>query len=152
MAWQLGVFALFIVGGLFALQGPINAYLAKLIGSPIQASFVSFSVGTITLCFVCLVTGVGLPSLKGLLKVPPQWLVGGLFGAAVVTTTIFMVPRFGIAAVLLVALAGQLFFSLILDHFALLGLPQTPLDPWRVLGVTFVIFGAFLCNRHHWVD
>lgn len=151
MAWHIGFVALFIVGGLFALQGPINAYLARLIDSPLQAAFVSFSVGTLTVAFTCIVTGAGLPSLRVLAKVSPQWMVGGVLGAAVVTTTIFMVPRLGIAAVLLVALAGQLFFSLFLDHFALIGLSRTPIDGWRLTGVALVLIGAGLCNRHHFM-
>lgn len=151
MGWQIGIFALFVVGGLFAIQGPINAYLASLIGSPLQAALISFSVGTLVLAVVCLASGVGLPSARALLKVPPQWFVGGLLGASVVTTTILMVPRLGIAAVLLTALAGQLFFSLFLDHFAMIGLPRTPVDIWRVLGVILVILGACLCNRHHFL-
>lgn len=151
MVWQIGLFALFVVGGLFAIQGPVNAYLASLIGSPLQAALISFSVGTMALAMTCIVSGVGLPSFRAVLKIPPQWFLGGFLGAAVVTTTIFMVPRLGIATVLLTALAGQLFFSLFLDHYGLIGLTRLPVDIWRVLGVSLVILGACLCNRHHFL-
>lgn len=148
MSWQMSVVALFVVGGLFATQGPVNASLAKMIGSPLHAALISFLVGTLSLSVVCLFSGAGLPKPRVLADVSLPWFVGGVLGAAVVTTTIIVVPRLGIASVLLTALAGQLFFSLFLDHFGVLGLQKTPVDLWRVFGVGLVVVGACLCNRH----
>jgi len=149
MTWLVGLVALFIVGGLFALQGAVNAHLATLLGSSIQAALISFSIGTLSLLILCLVSGLGLPQWQTLSGVPLRWWIGGCLGAIVVTSTIMMVPRVGVASVILMALAGQLFFSVLFDHFALMNLPRYTIDGSRVLGLICVIIGVLLCNRQH---
>jgi len=71
---------MFVAGGLAATQSAVNARLSGLLGSPVQASFVSFCVGSLALCCILLLGRGGLPSLTRVVQVPPLYLVGGLFG------------------------------------------------------------------------
>ena len=49
MKIQLLIVIALVVGGMLALQGMINAQLGKSLAHPLQASFVSFSVGVVGL-------------------------------------------------------------------------------------------------------
>lgn len=135
----------FAVGAGVALQGIVNAGLARGLGSYIVAAAISFWVGTLTLTALSFATGgVGqaLASAKGLGL--GWWLAGGLLGAAYVTTMTFSVPRLGIGAATAFVVAGQLIAAALFDHYGLLGIPEHPLTALRVLGVGLLIAGALL--------
>jgi bacterial/archaeal transporter family-2 protein len=69
---------------------------------------------------------------------------GGIFGAAFIATSIFMVPRLGTATVVTLIVAGQLLSSMAFDHFGLLGTPQHPVTMLRLAGAACLIIGAML--------
>jgi len=98
-----------VAGGMIALQAPVNAQLARALGSPIAAAAVSFTAGAAALVVVTavLVTSGG-PSLtwRGL----PLWLyvAGGFLGAIFVTCSTVLTPKLGAAAFLGFAVAAAL--------------------------------------------
>jgi transporter family-2 protein len=140
----LYVFIAFIVGALVPFQSAINSQLGNKLSSPYQAAFVNFLVGLI-LIFLCLVlTPLGLPEWKRVVAQPPTLLLGGVFGAIFVFSGIFFLPKIGALAFVTWMVAGQLFVSLVLDHFGLMGVAQQPLNLARVLGVGFLLAGMFL--------
>lgn len=133
------------VGAGVALQGIVNAGLAKGLGSYIIAAAISFWVGTTALTVVTVATGgvgTALASAKGL----PigWWLAGGLLGAAYVTTMAFAVPKLGIGAATAFVIAGQLTAAALFDHFGVLGIHEQPLTALRILGIAMLIGGAML--------
>ena len=68
-------------GGLTAVQGAFNANLGKLLSHPLQATLISFMVGTFgTLAAIALLR-VGVPPLARLSGIPPYLFLGGLFGS-----------------------------------------------------------------------
>ena len=73
-----------VVGGLIALQAPINSHLGKATGT-FAAALISFSIGTIVLLGIVAVTG-HLDELSGMTNVRWYYLLGGVLGAAYVTT------------------------------------------------------------------
>ncbi len=83
--------------------------------------------------------------LAGLRSVPPYVVFsGGLLGACYVTAAIILAPRLGVAALVSLAIAGQLAAGLVLDHFGLLGLAERSLSLGRGLGVVLVFAGALM--------
>jgi len=150
MTNQLGLLLMFLAGGLLAIQAAINSRLGGFLESPIQAAFVSLASGAVGLAVLLLVMRQGLPGVSRLLAVHPVFLLGGLMGAAIVTATILSVPKFGIANVFLLALAGQITLSLIIDQYGWFGVRVISVDIWRVAGVILVIAGVALLNRQHW--
>ncbi|MGK2905092.1 MAG: DMT family transporter [Desulfuromonadales bacterium] len=125
-------------------QAGINAQLGLWTRSPVLASTISFMVGTLTLILYSLVTRIPLPSLATAGN-HPWWIwIGGSLGAFFVTATIILVPKLGATAMVALILAGQMFTSLLLDHFGWLGYPLQPISLGRVAGVIMVCGGIWL--------
>ncbi|ODA68699.1 hypothetical protein A7A08_00531 [Methyloligella halotolerans] len=134
----------FVGGGFIALQAPINAQAASHLGNPIAAATLSFCVGTIALIMFC---GLFARSTNlGALTTMPAYMIfaGGLLGAAFVTMTITLAPKIGIAAVMALAIAGQLFTALLLDRLALFDLLERDLSIGRITGALLVVIGALM--------
>ena len=114
-----------LAGGLIALQAPINAEAASRLGHPVAAAALSFCVGTTALIVLTL-------------------LAGGLLGAIYVTVNIMLAPRIGIAALMALGIAGQLFTALLIDRFGLFDLVERGLTLGRVSGALLVLVGALM--------
>jgi len=120
------IFLTLAVGGLIAMQAPINSALGRDIG-PIPAATVSFFAGTVALFVVALLFGGGF----GRIGAHPVWwhyVAGGLIGAAVVGVTTVAVRTLGSRAMIACLLTGQLAMAAIIDQFGLLGAVQKPVD------------------------
>lgn len=125
-------------------QAGINAQLGLWTRSPVLASTISFMVGTLTLVLYSLVTRIPLPSLATAGN-HPWWIwVGGSLGAFFVTSTIILVPKLGATTMVALILAGQMFASLLLDHFGWLGYPLHPISLGRIAGIILVCGGIWL--------
>lgn len=139
------IFLLMFCGGIaVAMQPSINSRLAQKVGI-IESSCISFSVGTLALFLVVLVSGRG--SLRGIAGASWWELTGGLLGAYFVTMTILAVPRIGTTATMAATITAQLVTGLLLDHFGLFGFREIPLDVKRTVGVALLIAGAMLVFR-----
>jgi len=134
-----------LVGGLIALQAPINSLLGKSIGT-FQAAFVSFTVGTIALCGIAAVSG-GLGSVAEVRSVPWHYLIGGLLGAAYVTCVLVSVRTLGAGGVVAATIAGQLSMSVVVDRFGWLGVAKDPISAAKVAGILLLAAGTFLIVR-----
>jgi bacterial/archaeal transporter family-2 protein len=64
-----------------------------------------------------------------------------------VVTTAALAPALGAATLLSVAVAGQMTFALLLDHYGLVGFAVRPLSPWRIVGAALVVTGVVLIRR-----
>jgi len=133
------------VGGLVALQAPINGGLGRGIGT-FQAAFLSFLIGTTLLLAIALLTG-GLGSLRDAGGQGPVYLLGGLLGAAYVTTVLVTVRTLGAGGVTAATIAGQLGVSLLVDQLGLLGVERQPITLAKVAGVVFLALGVLLIVR-----
>ena len=138
------ILAVLIAGVGVALQPPTNAALAKVSGSVWLAALISFAVGTAGLFVVWLVDRTPLTATRG----APWWAwLGGFYGAAFVAALAFATPRLGLAVTLTAAVASQLVTAMLIDRFGLLGLPQQPITPARLIGVALVILGVVVVRR-----
>ncbi|HEX8482086.1 MAG TPA: DMT family transporter [Allosphingosinicella sp.] len=138
--------AAFVGGSLIALQAPTNALLARGVGSPVNAAFVSFVVGTVALLAVAAALGVR-PAAGEVRSLPWHAWTGGFYGAFFVAVAAFAAPRLGVTYFLMVAIAGQLAMALLLDRIGAFGLPRIEISPARIAGVILVLAGAFLVRR-----
>jgi transporter family-2 protein len=134
-----------VVGGLIALQAPINSTLGKATGT-LPAAAISFSVGTILLIGIVLVTG-DVHKVSGVGDVHWHYLIGGLLGAAYVTTVLLTVRTLGAGGVTAATVAGQLTCAVVIDRLGVLGLDKTPITFGRVLGVALLFVGTLLVIR-----
>jgi transporter family-2 protein len=131
-----------VVGGMIALQAPINSQLGKSTNT-FAAALISFSVGTIVLLGIVALTGQ-LGDISGVAHVRWYYLLGGLLGAAYVTTVLLTVRTLGAGGVTAATVAGQLTTAMVIDRLGVLGLSETPITAARVVGVILLFAGTAL--------
>ena len=135
-----------VVGGMVALQGPINSQLGKTVGT-FQAAFFSFVTGTIILAVIASLVHGGLGQIGEARTLGPQYLIGGVLGACYVATVLVTVRTLGAGGIVAASIAGQLTMSVVIDHFGLLGLDKDPIDAVKAIGVVLLAVGTFLVVR-----
>jgi bacterial/archaeal transporter family-2 protein len=134
-----------VAGGMIALQAPINAEAASRLGNPVSAATMSFCVGTIALIALALLFARGSTNLGALQTMPLYMLLGGgLLGAVYVTVNIVLAPKIGVAAIMALGIAGQLFTALLLDRFGMFELAIRELTVGRASGAILVLVGALM--------
>lgn len=134
-----------LAGGLIAAQAPINAGLGKATGS-MAAALVSFSVGTLALATVVVLSGKA-GGLTSSFDVSWYYLLGGLLGALYVLNALVAVSTIGAGGVAAATVFGQLTASVVIDRLGLFGLDQVALSSQRVLGVALLLAGTVLVVR-----
>lgn len=142
----LSMVAVVLAGGATALQAPTNAKMMGAVGSPVNAAFVSFAVGTAALGILAVIlqTKPDMAAARGL---PWYAWIGGLYGAIFVVAAAWGVPRLGVALTITLMVAGQLLIGLILDQIGAFGAPQHPVSLGRLAGVALVIGGVLMVRR-----
>ncbi len=134
-------------GAMMPTQAATNNKLAAFVDSPILAAFISFVIGTAALFIYLLLTGVPLANLSSARNAPAIAWTGGLMGAFFVATVVTLVPRLGVAMTFSLVVAGQMFVTLIIDHFGLLGVDVRPVNWLRVAGILLITGGVVLIRR-----
>jgi transporter family-2 protein len=141
----LAVILTAIVGGLIALQAPINAGLGRATGN-ISAAFVSFAFGTLILAALVAIGGQA-GGLRSTFDVEWYYLLGGALGVAYVFTVLVTVSSIGAGAVAAATVTGQLTASVVIDRLGILGLEEHPLSLERMIGVGLLLAGTYLVVR-----
>ena len=135
-----------MVGAGITIQVGMNATVRMTIGSPVLAAIVNFVVGLAALVLLAVASGARV--VPGSVAAVPAWAwFGGLLGATYVAATTVLGPRLGAASFLALTLAGQMFAALLVDHFGVIGFPQSPLTPTRLLGTALLVVGVLLIMR-----
>ena len=129
------------------LQIGMNSKLRTVLQNANTAALISFLVGTTGLVMVLVVTRTPMPARDTLASVPVWAWFGGLMGAFYVAISTVVASQLGTAALLGLALSGQLAMALVVDHFGWLGLPEHPITLTRMVGVALLGAGAWLISR-----
>jgi transporter family-2 protein len=137
----------FAAGALIATQAGINSQLARVVGHPVLASAISFLVGSAALVVVSIGVRGSWAGLAHAAQAPWWMWTGGLLGAVFVVTMAWLAPVLGAATLLSVAIAGQMIFALVLDHFGLVGFPERVMSPGRALGALLLVAGVVMIRR-----
>lgn len=131
------------VGLLVGLQPVANAAMAEHVGD-LGAAFVSLVVAAVLIGILLLVVGDPGRLVGGVGEIRPEYLIGALGGAAVVSIGLVAVGPLGAGAVIAVLVAGQVVIAVIADRMGWFGLHHVGLGAGRVLGVVLVIAGTAL--------
>lgn len=133
-----------LVGCLLAIQTSVNLQLSAAVKTPYGASTVQLSVAAVALAIVALVAGT-----IGAFSLDVTWwhLLGGLASPIYITSGILLFPRLGALAAVGLFVTGQVFASLCLDLFGLIGVPQKSVTVGIVLGALAVLVGITLIIR-----
>lgn len=133
-------------GASLVVQAALNAGLRARLDSISWAGFVSYVGGTIAMICALVIGRVHFPAAQ-FQDTPLLWLLGGFFGAAYLGVSIVLVPRLGAATVVALVVSGQLITAMVIDRFALLGVPYHPFGPGRVFGAALLLAGVLLIRR-----
>ena len=128
-----------VTGGMIALQAPINAEAAARLGHPLTAATMSFCVGTVALILLTALFARHGSNLGALKTMPLYMLLGGY-----VTVNLVLAPKIGVAAIMALGIAGQLFAALAIDRLGLFELMERGLSVGRVSGALLVLVGALM--------
>ena len=148
MPQSLASLALYLLaagaGVSFVFQQAVNANLRVEIGSPWWAGFISYLGGT--LAMFAMVVALREPWLSGAAVARSSWMswTGGIFGAIYIAISILLLPRLGAALVVALIVLGQMLGALAFDHFALLGVPENPINLTRIAGTVLLVAGVVL--------
>ena len=136
-----------VVGGLIALQAPINSTLGKRVGT-LPAASVSFAIGTALLVLLAFTFGGGFGQLGEIRSLSWVYLLGGVLGAAYVTSVLVTVRTLGAGGVTAATIAGQLSASVVVDQMGILGIEKQAITAPRLAGVALLAAGTFLVVRY----
>lgn len=119
------------------LLGPLGSEVGDLC-----ATFSIFGVGAaLTFLLMLFFSPRNSPSFFA----QPAWqLLGGVLGPIYVVILTVATPAIGIAMTMIGILAGQVFKSLIIDHYGLLGTPHRKIDTRRIIALIFIIAALVL--------
>ena len=114
------------------LLGPLGSEVGEL-----WATFSIFAVGAaLTFLLMLFFSPRNSPSF---FSQPPSLLLGGVLGPVYVVILTIATPNIGIAMTMIGILAGQIFKSLIIDHYGLFGTTERKIDVKRVIALAFII-------------
>lgn len=134
-----------ISGACIAVQAPINAQLGRDLGLPFAAAFVSFAAGAILLGAVTFI--VAAATQTSIHWSQPAWwlfIAGGALGTVYVTSAVVLTPQIGAAAVMALAVTGQLLAGLVVDRVGFMGVAVRELTLGRIAGAALLVVGALM--------
>lgn len=142
---QFVLILLVIAGGMglsveAGLLGPLGGEVGDL-----WATFSIFGVGAaLTFLLMLFFSPRNGPSFFA----QPGWqLLGGVLGPVYLVILTIATPAIGIALTMIGILAGQVFKSLIIDHFGLLGTPHRKINARRIVVLVFIIAALVLVAK-----
>lgn len=133
-------------GAFLPIQAGLNAKMGKAGQSAVHASTISFVVGTIALIAYILIARQSV-SWSGLKAAPPYAWLGGLLGAFYVTVIVLAFPKLGPGLTFGLVVTGQLFLSLIMEHYQILGAHAQAISIPRIIGMLLVIAGVIIMKK-----
>ncbi|MGI9571477.1 MAG: DMT family transporter [Desulfobulbia bacterium] len=133
-----------VMGVAHSLQPPINAYMARGLGSPLLAASISIFISFVIVTFLWLTWGRGAGDFSQIIMLPWWVIIGGIVGVVFVVGSVVVAPVLGVALFFVCVVAGQLIGSTLLDQFGFLGLTVKPLNMMKLIGIGLVVLGAAL--------
>ena len=145
--WHLYLFAA-VAGALNAVQSGANATLNKTLGQPFLAALIVLGVSAAGFLAVGAATGnLAWPEPGSWGRVPWWGWVGGLLGATVLASQLFVAREIGAGPFMGIVVTAAVVASLVLDHFGLVGFEVHRAGPWRVVGAVLMVAGVVLIAR-----
>jgi transporter family-2 protein len=135
------------IGAAISLQPPINATMARGLGSPLLTASISVSISLVFVVVLWLSWGKGGGEISQI-KVLPWWVIlGGILGVIFVAGSIVVTPVLGVALFFVCVVAGQLLGSTIIDQIGAFGLAVKPINTMKLVGLGLVLIGAALVQN-----
>lgn len=139
------IIAIGLIGGIaIGMQAPMAAIMGQKLG-PFESVLVVHVGGAIAVGLVLLFFASG--RWDQWQEVPWWAWFAGAMGVIAVSSTVFMIPRIGVGAAIVLIVAGQLVIAAVIDHFGWMGVNTTPVTWQRTMGLGLVLLGAWFAVR-----
>ena len=137
-----------LLGVVLTTQVATNTQLGKALGNPYIPAAVNMIIGLVATTVLTWSLTSEWPS-REMVRAAPwySWVGGGAMGVVYLTGTILIAPRLGAGALIGLIVAGQLIFSVLLDHFGWIGFEQHSANIPRLVGCALMIGGVFLISK-----
>lgn len=146
MEKYLWILLVIVAGACLPVQTGLNNKIGKVLESPIHASFVSFTVGAISILVFILLFRIQYHA-GSIQNVPTFAWTSGLFGAFYVVIAIMGYQKLGVPVTFGLIITGQMIASLILEHNNILVAAPHPINWARIAGVGLIIGGVVLIRN-----
>ena len=136
------------VGALMPVQAILNTRLGRQTGGPLMGAMMSFIIGLCCLFVLnLLVNHQAVTQLKPA-STTPWWLwLGGVLGAIFVGYITWINPKQGVALTFALAVSGQIFASMIIDHYGWLGVAVRTITLEKIAGALLILAGLVLIKK-----
>lgn len=134
-----------IMGTFFPIQASMSARLSSSSKTPLTASLIAFTLGTVILLIINLIIDpvgftVGID-----FTYPLYVFIGGaIAGVGFNVANIILFSKLGASITTLVTVAGQMIVGILIDHFGWFGVPANPVSIPRTHGIAIMIFAISL--------
>lgn len=136
---------IFFLGFLTPIQTAANSRLRRSVVSPMLASLVSFTVGTLFLAIVVLCEKGSLMFESELIERLPWWAwFGGMCGLWGLTVNIIIFPKLGAVQTALMPMLGQIGMGIVIDSLGLLQSPVFPFTLKRAVALIILLAGIMM--------
>ncbi len=140
LGWQIWAV---VIGFVAATQQAINGHLGTLLGSPSQASFVSFAVVTVIVILVALAVDKRLPNIQQLKETKAWNWLGGILGSLFVLASVITIPKIGAGLTIMMGLLGQIFGSILIQQFGWWKSMKSRVVLAQIVGMIIMLMGLF---------
>lgn len=141
LGWQIWAV---VIGFVAATQQAINGHLGTLLGSPSQASFVSFAVVTVIVILVALAVDKRLPNIQQLKETKAWNWLGGILGSLFVLASVITIPKIGAGLTIMMGLLGQIFGSILIQQFGWWKSMKSRVVLAQIVGMIIMLIGVVL--------
>jgi transporter family-2 protein len=128
------------------VMAALNGALGVKLHSPALATSILFFVGWVVSLLYLLLSG-GMPKTITQEPIPIFFYLGGLLVIFYILSITWVAPKFGVGNAVAFVLLGQLISLAIIDHYGLLGAPQTSISVLRLIGLVLMVAGVFMAAR-----
>lgn len=139
----LGIMA----GACFPIQATINAKLRTYAKTPLTASFIAFSVGSIVLFITLMIVNPYFYQNIDFSYPTITFFGGAAAGLIFNVANIVLFAKIGATITSLVTISGQMIMGTILDHFGVLNLPVQEVSLIRITGIVLMILAIILYQK-----
>ena len=137
-----------LIGAILPVQAILNTRLGRQIGGPLMGSLMSFFIGTVCLLILNLAVNYSsVTQIKPSATGPWYLWLGGLIGAVYVGYITWINQQQGMALTFSLVVAGQIFISLIIDHYGLMGSAIRTITLEKIIGAALIIAGLVLIKK-----
>jgi len=110
------------LGALIAVYMPMNAVLAKHLGSAVSANLVMYGIGFVSTLVMFYAMSAPL-KLSALMSAPPYVFLAGILSAGMVLGMIYLLPLMGARQVFVLLVSGQVLMAILVSHLQWFGAP-----------------------------